>query len=68
MTAIAIRADSVTDRLARGLQSVLFGTTCAVAGCAAIAGLYVVKSALGINLMPGPSPLHDLLYPLISGH
>ncbi len=26
------------------------------------AALYVVKSALGINLMDGPSPLHDLLY------
>ncbi|MEZ5899866.1 MAG: hypothetical protein R3D51_10275 [Hyphomicrobiaceae bacterium] len=27
-----------------------------------IAALYLTKSALGINLMPGPSPLHDLLY------
>ena len=27
-----------------------------------VAGLYLVKSALGINLMDGPSPLHDLLY------
>lgn len=27
-----------------------------------LAGLYLVKSALGINLMDGPSPLHDLLY------
>ena len=28
----------------------------------AIAALYLVKSALGINLLPGPSPLHALLY------
>lgn len=27
-----------------------------------VVGAYLVKSALGINLMPGPSPLHDLLY------
>ncbi|MGL4395142.1 MAG: hypothetical protein ACRCS9_01255 [Hyphomicrobium sp.] len=27
-----------------------------------VAGLYLAKSALGINLMTGPSPLHDLLY------
>lgn len=27
-----------------------------------VCGAYLVKSALGINLMPGPSPLHDLLY------
>ncbi len=35
-----------------------------VAGVA-IAGLYLVKSALGIDILPGPSPLHDLLFPLI---
>lgn len=27
-----------------------------------VAGLYLIKSAAGINLMAGPSPLHDLLY------
>ena len=32
----------------------------------AIAGAYLVKSALGINLMAGPSPLHDLLYRFVS--
>ncbi|MBR2537184.1 MAG: hypothetical protein IKE66_14035 [Hyphomicrobium sp.] len=40
-----------------------------VALCAAapvIAGLYIVKSALGINLMDGPSPLHELLYHFVS--
>ncbi len=30
-----------------------------------MAGLYLVKSAAGINLLPGPSPLHDLLYHLV---
>ena len=28
-------------------------------------GLYLVKSALGINLMDGPSPVHDLLYQFV---
>ena len=32
---------------------------------AAGAGLYLVKSALGINILPGHSPLHDLLYHLV---
>lgn len=32
----------------------------------AIAALYLVKSALGINLLPGPSPLHGLLYHLVA--
>lgn len=42
--------------------------TVAVGAMAAIAVLYLVKSALGINLLPGPSPLHDLLYPLVRGY
>lgn len=28
----------------------------------AFSALYLTKSALGINLMPGPSPFHDLLF------
>ena len=30
-----------------------------------VAVAYFVKSALGINLMDGPSPVHDLLYQLV---
>lgn len=37
----------------------------AMAATAAIAALYLGKSALGIDLMTGPSPLHHLLYPLL---
>lgn len=33
--------------------------------CAAATGLYLVKSAIGIDILPGPSPLHGLLYPLL---
>jgi hypothetical protein len=49
-------------------EAAVLGLTVTVGGMAAIAVLYVVKSALGINLMPGPSPLHDLLYPLVRGY
>ncbi len=31
-----------------------------------IACLYLVKSAAGINLMPGASPLHDLLFWIVA--
>lgn len=36
-----------------------------VAAALALPALYLVKSALGIDLMPGPSPLHSLLYHLL---
>jgi hypothetical protein len=36
-----------------------------LAALSGLAAAYLVKSALGIDLMPGPSPLHDLLYPLL---
>lgn len=32
---------------------------------AVAAGVYLLKSALGINLLPWHSPLHDLLYHLV---
>ena len=66
MIAAPARADSFADLMLKGVLSVLYGTAFAAAACAGVAALYLVKSALGINLMPGPSPLHDLLYPLIS--
>lgn len=36
-----------------------------LAAMGVMVGLYLGKSALGIDLLPGPSPLHHLLYPLI---
>jgi hypothetical protein len=44
---------------ARALVSALLTVTSLLA---AAAGVYLVKSALGINLLPWHSPLHDLLY------
>ncbi len=60
------RLGAIADRI--GLFMVAFvqgaGATVLLAG--AVAASYLVKSALGIDLLPGPSPLHDLLYPLVA--
>ena len=48
--------------LLRGL-AMSVAALAAAAGC--VAGLYLLKSALGIDLLPWNSPLHDLLYHLI---
>ncbi len=45
----------VSQHLAAVLTHVSFAT-------AAVVLLYLLKSAAGINLFAGPSPLHDLLY------
>lgn len=55
---IAAAARSAADPR-RAMLNALFATTMAVL---AVPPLYLIKSALGIDLMPGPSPLHDLLY------
>jgi hypothetical protein len=47
---------------ARALLSALLTVTSL---SAAAAGVYLVKSALGINLLPWHSPLHNLLYHLV---
>ena len=49
-------------------EAALLALTVTVGGLAAIVALYLVKSALGINLLPGPSPFHELLYPLVRGY
>ncbi len=54
-------------QFARGVEQQLAG---GIALCArmlpmAVIVLYFVKSALGMNLLPGPSPLHDLFYRLL---
>jgi hypothetical protein len=43
-------------------EAILLSSAALLAAVPAVAGLYLVKSALGINLMDGPSPLHDVLY------
>jgi hypothetical protein len=74
----AVRGTNVTLRVIAARAPIdvdLYLLPCALARATAvtallstaIAGLYLVKSALGIDLIPGPSPLHDLLYPLVRG-
>jgi hypothetical protein len=46
-------------------RNVAWGVIVATFLLAAGSGLYLVKSALGIDLLPGHSPLHDLLYDLV---
>ncbi|MBK9080062.1 MAG: hypothetical protein WBP38_05300 [Hyphomicrobium sp.] len=43
-------------------EAFLVSSAVFVAALPVTAGLYLVKSAMGINLMAGPSPLHNLLY------
>ncbi len=53
---------SAVSAQARALLSALLTVTSLLA---AAAGVYLLKSALGINLLPWHSPLHDLLYHLV---
>ncbi len=46
-------------------EAICLSTMAVLSSLPLIAGLYLLKSAAGINLMPGPSPLHDLLYHFI---
>lgn len=47
-------------------EAFLLSTLIAVTSVPVVAGLYLVKSAAGINLMTGHSPLHDLLYHFVA--
>ena len=47
------------------LLAVLRASALVLAATAGLAALYLIKSALGIDLLAGPSPLHNLLYPLL---
>ena len=66
MISTAARANTFADLVLKGVLSVLYGTAFAAAAVSCLAAIYLMKSALGIDLMPGPSPLHAWLYPLIS--
>lgn len=43
-------------------EAIIVSSMALCAAVPAIAAAYLVKSALGINLMDGPSPLHDVLF------
>jgi methylthioribose-1-phosphate isomerase len=54
-------ADLLTWAEATVLATATLGTATALVAIA-----YLAKSAAGVDLMAGHSPLHDILYPLIA--
>lgn len=46
------------------IEAIMLSTAALFAVVPLTVGVYLVKSAIGINLMAGPSPLHDLFYHL----
>ena len=59
-------AEALTGSAVLAVLRTLMSAVAIGAGLIAMAsGLYLVKSALGINLLPGHSPFHDLLYEFI---
>ena len=55
---VAVNAMLASPRHQLAMRGVLVGLMLPPA----VVAVYLVKSALGINLLPGPSPLHDLFY------
>lgn len=51
---------SLRTYLAQIALAFTVGVLCLTAVVVAIIVLYVIKSKLGINLLPGPSPLHGV--------
>jgi hypothetical protein len=62
MLAQAFQNAIAPDQPLRWSEALIVSCAALMAAVPIIAGLYFVKSALGINLMAGPSPMHDLLY------
>ncbi len=59
-------ADALTGSAVRAsLREPLNALLAAASAVVAVPCLYLAKSALGINLLPWHSPLHDLLYHFI---
>lgn len=62
MISTAYRNAMIASEPLSWIDTLIVATTTSVAAALAFPPLYLLKSALGINLMPGPSPVHDLLY------
>lgn len=62
----ARRADPTTGSAVRAVLRALLSAIAIAAGVISGAvALYLVKSAIGINVLPGHSPLHDLLFEFV---
>ncbi len=58
--------EAITGSAVLAVLRALMSAVAVVAGLVSVAaGLYLVKSALGINLLPWNSPFHDLLYQFV---
>lgn len=62
MLATAYRNALLGNDALSWFQAFALALVSAWAATLAAIALYLTKSALGINLMPGPSPFHDLLF------
>lgn len=62
MLATALNAAFYPSNRMTWIQAFLLAAAAAPGGFLLFAALYLAKSALGINLMPGPSPVHDILF------
>ena len=62
MIARACRKAIAPDQPMSWSEAIIVSSMALCAAVPAIAAAYLVKSALGINLMDGPSPLHDVLF------
>jgi hypothetical protein len=65
LAAVFQKAIAPAEPMGRAEAFIVSSAAMALALPAAVV-LYLVKSALGINLMDGPSPLHDLLYQFVA--
>jgi hypothetical protein len=65
MIATAYRNALLAQSPLKWSDAFVLASLASVTSAVALSALYLTKSALGINLMPGPSPLHDLLYWLL---
>ena len=64
VTSLLLKATAPTNQMS-WIEAFVLSSAALLAAIPVVATLYLVKSALGINLMAGASPLHDLLYHFI---
>ncbi|MEQ1714842.1 MAG: hypothetical protein ABL907_02450 [Hyphomicrobium sp.] len=62
MIATACRNALIADCPLKWADAFVLAGLASFATVVSASTVYLTKSALGINLMPGPSPFHDLLY------
>lgn len=59
---IALDLRDLQEDAGEVLASACYAATVTLGVAVLVSAAYLAKSALGINLLPGPSPLHDILF------